>query len=500
MPDKSNTIERPPVVVVLGHVDHGKSSLLDYIRKTSITEGEKGGITQHVGAYEAVHKDEEGKDRRITFIDTPGHAAFSRMRERGAAVADIAILVVAGDDGVKPQTKEALEAILTAKIPYIVAISKIDKSDANLERTKQGLAEAGVYVEGYGGTVPVALVSSKSGEGVDNLLSLVLLTASLEELTADTSKQGRGIVIESHRDSRAGVQATLILLDGTIEKGECLLIGEDVSPIRLLADWEGKQIKRAIPSSPVRVMGLSSLPVVGELFSIYKNKKDAESNKSKLPNKHTPNVGAGDPENQSEIAPIVVPMVIKSDSAGTLEAVLGEIAKRDAKEIRIKVVASGVGTVSEADVRILLGSTAPIIISFNTGADQRATDLASANAISIQHFEIIYKLTEWLDEYMAKLSPKEVEQELTGQARVIKVFSKTRNKQVLGGVVSEGVIKKGLRVNVRREDGKVGEGKITSLQKQKVEATSAMVDEQFGAIIESNCEVAEGDVLEAVAS
>ena len=273
---EQKNIERPPIVVVMGHIDHGKSTLLDYIRKTNIVEKEAGGITQNISAYEVNHKDEHGKDKKITFLDTPGHEAFSRMRERGASVADIAILIVSAEDGVKTQTLEALKTILESKIPYIVAINKIDRPGANVEKTKIELAENEVYLENYGGKIPVVEISAKVGTGVDELLSLILLLAEMENFTGNSNENASGSIIEANLDPRRGIEASLIIKNGTLEKGMVVVVEDATCSTKIMQNFLGKVIDEATFSSPIRLVGFSKIPKVGAKFKSFKNKKEAE--------------------------------------------------------------------------------------------------------------------------------------------------------------------------------------------------------------------------------
>src|SRR3989344_6859865 len=330
-----NFLPRPPIVVIMGHIDHGKSSLLDYIRKSNVVAGEAGGITQHLSAYEVNHPVKEGVANRITFLDTPGHQAFSKMRSRGAGVADIAILVVSAEDGVKEQTKEALKAIKEAGIPYIVAINKIDKPNANIERTKQNLAENEIYLEGFGGDVPFVPISAKLGTGVSDLLDMMLLVAEMENLTGDSTLHAEGVVVESHIDTKRGTSATLIITNGTLKKGSFILAEESMAPVRAIENFLGKQVPEATFSSPVQITGFDSLPAVGATFRAYSNKKDAEKAQDALR------------EARAKVKPVaiirtiplaenalVVPIVLKSDVAGTLEALEKEISKIERERIR----------------------------------------------------------------------------------------------------------------------------------------------------------------------
>jgi len=275
-PQEKNIIERPPIIVVMGHIDHGKSTLLDYIRKTNVVEGESGGITQHISAYEVHHKDKNGSDHRITFLDTPGHEAFSAMRARGAVLADIAILIVSAEDGIKAQTMEAYNEIKNSKTPFIVAINKIDKPNANPEKVKNELLEKEIYLEGYGGDIPYVEISAKTGQGIPEILDMMLLIAELEELKADTSVNGQGIVIESNVDPKKGISATLVITDGTLKKGMCISAGESISPVRLIENFLGESVPEATFSSPVRITGFNSVPKVGSKFVACASKKEAE--------------------------------------------------------------------------------------------------------------------------------------------------------------------------------------------------------------------------------
>jgi translation initiation factor IF-2 len=486
--------KRPPIVVVMGHVDHGKSTLLDYIRKANTTAKEAGGITQTIAAYVAHHKGEDGKSEEITFIDTPGHAAFSGMRERGAAVADIAILVVAADDGVKPQTLEALKAIEKAGTPYIVAINKIDKESANIERTKQSLAENGVYVEGYGGDIPVAAISAKTGEGVDDLLGLVLLTAELEELVADASKSAKGVVVETHKDPRKGVSATLIIQDGTLNKSDYLVVGNEVSSVRGITNSLGKSVEGAGPSNPVYLSGLNVLPSAGDMFAAFASKKEAEASLVAPTRKSTE---SAESENTKEV---LIPLVIKADSQGRLEAVLGEVKKCENEKVCIKVLSFGVGNITEGDIKRALGNAKPLVVGFGVGADKPALDLALRHELVFEEFDIIYKLSEWLAERVMELTPKEVTETVTGEAKILKTFSRTKDKQVVGGEVKSGKIEKGKKVRILRREAILGEGKLSNLQSAREDVSEVEEGKQFGSAIESKISIAAGDVIQIVSA
>src|SRR3989338_6922647 len=381
-------IARPPVIAVMGHVDHGKSSLLDYVRKANVVAGEHGGITQHVAAYVAEHG-----NRCITFLDTPGHAAFSALRERGAAAADISILVVAADEGVQPQTLEALAAIIEAKIPYVVAITKIDKNNADVERTKSSMLEHGIYLEGLGGEIPYAQISSKTGEGVPELLDLVLLAADLIELSGDPEVPAEGYVLEASQDPQRGAAATLIVKDGTLNTGTFVVAGDACAPVRFIEDFRGERVLSAGPSEPVRVAGFSSLPSAGALFTIAKSKKEAEA-------RARSQAGESFVRTASIEGIVELPLVVKADVAGSLDAIKQELAKITHERAALRIVSEGVGAVSENDINTA-HTTGGIVVAFNVGVESAARDLALRDSVAIELFSVIYELSERAHELIA---------------------------------------------------------------------------------------------------
>ncbi|MES2202866.1 MAG: translation initiation factor IF-2 [Patescibacteria group bacterium] len=518
MAKKSNTDpatvpgpSQPPIVAVVGHIDHGKSTLLDYIRKSNVAEGEAGGITQHLSAYQATHKNAAG-EHVITFLDTPGHEAFAAMRSRGLRVADVAILVVAADDGAKPQTKEALSLIAEAKIPYIVAFTKIDKPGANIEKAKMSMLEAQVFLEGLGGDVPWVGVSGKSGEGVPELLDLILLQAELEGLTSDALAPGSGLVIEAHVDQRRGNTATIIVQDGTINSGEFVVSGEALAPVRIMENFLGKPIKEAPPGSPVRIVGWSVLPAVGASVKTVETKKEAEIDVAEArlqrPVQHglveakttRGPVGsgvAGAPEEPVEMA--VFPLIIKTDVAGTGEAVMHELAKLPTHDnLEVRFVNRAVGTINEADVKTLAGGSAPgVIVGFNVKVEREAKDLAERQGVTIETFDIIYKLAEWLGARIEERRPRTKVEMVVGAAKVLKFFSATKGRVILGGRVEEGVLKDGAEVKILRRDIEIGRGKITSLQSSKKDVKEVEIGSEFGAQVKTEALPAAGDRIEA---
>jgi len=489
------SVERAPIIVVMGHIDHGKSTLLDYIRKSSIVDTEAGGITQRLSAYEVIHKTKEGEDKRITFLDTPGHEAFSEMRSRGANVADIAVLVVSAEDGVKQQTKEALLSIKKCGIPYIVAINKIDRPEANVEKTKQNLAENDIFVEGYGGDIPFVPISAKEGTGIDELLDMMLLVTEMEGLTGNTNIPAEGVVIESHLDTKKGISATLVIKNGVLKRGMCVVAENNYSPVRIFENFLGETIEEASFSSPVRITGWNNLPSVGSVFTSCATKKEGESVSKKnigdIVKKHD------DTKEINGDADIdVLPTIIKADVAGIIEAMEKEIRKIHHEKMVIKIIQSGAGDVTENDVKLASGGNSAIIIGFNVKIDNSAKELADRLGVTIKIFDIIYKMTEWLESEIKERAPKIFVEEIVGKAKILKVFSSMKNKQVVGGKVLEGKLKTKTKVRIVRRENNIGEGEILGLQQQKSETDNVNEGSEFGSMIESNIEIAPGDIIE----
>ena len=497
-----NLIERPPVVAVMGHVDHGKSTLLDYIRKTNVVAGEAGGITQHISAYELSHKNESGVMKKITFLDTPGHEAFSNMRARGAKAADIAILVVAADDGVNAQTKEVFETIVESKTPFIVAINKIDKNGANIEKTKNSLVENGIYIEGYGGDISCVEISAKTGAGIDELLETILLTAELEGLKGDTNKPASGLVIESNSDPKRGISATLVIKDGTLEKGMFVVVDDSISTTRIFEDFKGGNLEKAEFSSPIRITGFSSavklfglikVPKVGETFYSFKTKKEAEQFIAE--NKNSTQ-GLRLPETDSSYN-FTIPIIIKTDVAGTSEAVAEAVSKIVSEKAGFKIIRLGVGDISESDLNFAQADKNVLIVGFNVKVERTALDANDQVGATIKTFNIIYELTDWLQKELDEKRPRVEERSTSGSIKVLKIFNATKNKLVFGGRVVAGAIKTGNSVDIVRRENKIGTGKIVGLQQSKVDTKEVSEGVEFGGMIESNTEIAPGDMLES---
>jgi translation initiation factor IF-2 len=511
---------RPPVVVVMGHIDHGKSTLLDYIRKTNVVDKEVGGITQRMSSYEVVHKamDANGKEdeKTIVFIDTPGHESFSAIRARGATAADIAILVVSAEDGVKPQTLDALQAIKNAGLSFIVGISKIDKPNADIDRVKLSLAENEIYVEGYGGNIPWIAFSGKTGEGVNDLLDLILLTAEVDGISGDPFTEAECVVIEANRDKIRGISATLIVKNGTLYNGSFIVSGTALSPVRIMENFLGKPLKEAGPSKPVRVIGWTDEPEVGGVCFTFGSKKAAEAYIEEEMEKvkerteaikkvrATERVAATNKANalafengEEVIEKAIVPVIIKADTSGSAAAVVYEIENKiKVDNVEIKIVAISIGDILENDIKLASGKEGTVILGFNTKIDSSAKSLAERNGINIMTFDIIYKMTEWLQEFAEENRPRTQVEESKGIVKVLRIFSVNKEKQVIGGRVESGSISLNDEVKILRRDIEIGRGRVRELQQQKAKTSTVEEGKEFGTMIESKIEIAAGDKLE----
>ncbi len=496
---KPHIVMRSPVVVVMGHVDHGKSTLLDYIRKTNVVAGESGGITQYISAYEVTHKIQsktnDNKPRLITFLDTPGHEAFSKMRNRGAKTADIAILVISAEDGVKAQTIEANETIVKNKIPYIIAINKIDKANADVERVKNELSEKGIYLEGMGGDIPFVLISAKEGTGINELLDMVLLIADLQEFTGDTNTNATGIVIESNREPRRGISATCIIKNGTIKSGMFIACETSIVPTRIMEDFLGNSIKEATFSSPISIVGFDSIPKVGSTFESFNTKKEAETYVNFIKEEESSNKGK-DKEQINKNTKIIY-LVIKTDVSGSFEAIEKEIKKLNSEEVSFNIIDSGVGPIGESDLKMTSVDKDGIIIGFNVKIESGARNLNESLKVNVQTFDIIYKLTDWLKKIAEERRFRVEILEVIGSLKVLKIFSSTKNKRVIGGKVISGKIISGSEVRIMRRDFEIGKGKLIELQQNKIKTKEVLEGSDCGILIDSKIDISSGDVLEA---
>jgi translation initiation factor IF-2 len=488
------SVVRPPVVVVMGHVDHGKSTLLDYIRKTNVVSGEIGGITQCISAYEVSHKDESGKKRLITFLDTPGHEAFSRIRTRGAQAADIAILVVSAEDSVKTQTLEAFHSIKDSGIPYIVAINKIDKQNVNIDKVKNDLLEEGIYLEGMGGDIPFVLISAKTGQGIPELLDLIVLLADLENFTGDPNLNAEGIVIEANCEPKRGISAVCLIKNGTLKSGMFVIANDAIATTRIMENFLNQSVHEISFSSPVILYGFNKLPEVGSTFTSFNSKKDAE--------KHIIQMNypcSSHKLDSSQIAENckIVPIIVKSDLVGSGEAIEKEIEKLNDQDLFFKVIDKGVGAINESDLKMASINKDSIIVGFKTKIDNGAKDLNESLKVHVELFDIIYKLTDWLKELKEERRPRQETIEITGTLKVLKTFGQTKNKQIVGGKVVSGRISNGANIKIIRRSTEIGTGKIVELQTNKIKAKEILEGSDCGIQVESKIDIAEGDALEA---
>ena len=490
---QSTIKNKPPVVVVVGHIDHGKSTLLDYIRKSNVVAGEAGGITQHVSAYEVKHST-EGIDHTITFLDTPGHEAFSSMRNRGAQISDIAILLVSAEEGVKAQTIEALKSVKAAGVPFVVAINKIDRPNANPDRVKQELAEQEVFVESYGGNIPSVNISAKTGEGINDLLDLLILVSDLEAKTGDTSLPGEALILETNRDPKIGVTVTAIIKNGTLHLGDYVGVEGVVAKIKKMENFLGQPIKEATLSTPVVLYGFAEVPAVGALINGLKDKKAADLHEKTGRQQTTINNQTSNGELAADA--IEIPIIIKADTIGTLEAVEKEVLKIVDERVRLKIIGKSIGAITDNDAKLGSGSNSAIILGFQVKTDASAKDIAERFDVTIITFDIIYKLAEWLAEEVTRRRPKVTIEETTGRAKILKCFSANKDKQVVGGQVIDGVFVRGKEVKIIRRDIEIGRGKVVELEQHKAKIDRVEPPGQFGTMIDSKIVIAPGDLVE----
>ena len=462
--------KRSPIISILGHVDHGKTTILDRIRKDNIAEKEAGGITQAIGAYEIEHQ-----GRKITFIDTPGHEAFSKMRARGAKVADLAILVVAADDGVMPQTKDAIKHIKKAGIPYVVAINKIDLPGADIEKTKQDLVQAEVFLEGMGGDISYQTISALKGEGIDELLDLVNLVADVEGLTYNPNVSGEGIILTSVRNSNRGITVGLIIKNGEIKKGDKLFSESTEGKVKVLENFLGEQVEKLIPSSPALILGFENLPEVGEIFKVGERPEISKAT--------GPQIKEAIPEGDKKVK-----VVVKADESGSLEAV-NDMISRLSKEPPI-IISKGVGNVNESDLKTAASFNA-VVIGFNANVDKVAENFAKIQKIDIITSDVIYELEEKLREYIEEHAVKEKR-----TIEILAIFNaKEGNQQVVGGKVIGEYIENQEKFEIFRDDNKIGEGRIINLQSGKEDIARAEENQEVGLLVKSDVNILEGHHL-----
>ncbi len=498
--DPASLEPRPPVVTILGHVDHGKTTLLDTIRETQVVKGEAGGITQHIGAYQVAVG-----DRLITFLDTPGHAAFTAMRARGAQATDVAVLVVAADDGVMPQTREAVEHARAAQVPILVAMNKIDKDNANPDRTKQELADIDLVVEDWGGDTICVPISALRNTGIEELLENILLITDVADLKANPNRLAQGSVIEGRIDRRRGVSATLLVQNGTLEVGDVIVIGTQYGRIRAMFDHTGQRVQKAEPSMPVSVLGLPDVPEAGDFFEAVKNEKAARA----LVGEHEETAQA------TEVSTVRRPvsleeffsqlqddgdqtlnLIIKADVQGSLEPVVNSLKDLGEGKLKVKILLEGTGNISESDVNLAVASGA-IIIGFNVNVDQGAERQAEASAVDIRLYQVIYKLIDDVEKALQGLLEPEYADKVIGRAEVRAVFKIGKRGAVAGSYIQEGQITRNARARVIRNNESLHDSKISSLKRFTEDVREVATGFECGIGIDGFNDFEEGDIIEA---
>ena len=489
---------RPPIVTIMGHVDHGKTSLLDKLRNSNIVSGESGGITQHIGAYQIKHN-----DKKITFIDTPGHAAFTEMRARGANVTDIIILIVAADDGVMPQTQEAISHAKSANVPIIVAINKCDKPEANPKKIKEQLLSEEIIVEELSGDVQCVEISAETGMNFDKLLESIVLQSELADLKANNETYAEGSVIEANVDKGRGVISNIIITNGCLKVGDIAVAGSEYGRVRAILDDQGKNLKEALPSSPIQMLGLGNAPLAGDSFVIVDTEKKAlelinirkEIYKTKTQPKSVKTFDNETAFNFASQSKELVEIVLKSDTRGSTEAIVNQINKILSDKVNINVIHSGVGLINESDVALAAASNA-LLVSFNTSATKEAKIKAKVNKTNIADFSIIYELITYVSDYATGQLKPEIKENYLGKAEILKVFKVSKVGSVAGCMVTDGMVEKGANARILRDDNSIYEGKIVTLMREKNEAKEVNTGTECGIGLKEFNEYKEGDIIE----
>ncbi|MBQ9853444.1 MAG: translation initiation factor IF-2 [Bacilli bacterium] len=496
--DEKDLVERAPVITIMGHVDHGKTTLLDSIRKTNVAEGEVGGITQAIGAYQIKYN-----DKAITFIDTPGHAAFTEMRSRGASITDIVIIIVAADDGVMPQTREAVDHAKAAGVPIVVAVNKIDKPSANPERVMTEMSELGLTPDTWGGDTLYVNISAKTGEGIDELLENLLLISEMQELKANPNRYASGTVIESKLDKSLGVVSNVLIQNGTLRIGDFVVVGNYAGKIRTLKNDKGENIVEAIPSMPVSITGISESPSAGDKFMAFESEKKAKtiSEKRILEAKKrsqgaSTSVSLDDLFNRIEAGEKEINVILKADVKGSEEAVKNSLLKLDVEGIKINVIRSSIGAISESDI-VLASASKAIIIGFNIRPNNKILDYAKENGVDIRLYNIIYKVVEEMEAAMkGKLDPI-FEEKTIGSAEVRKLFKFSKVGTIAGSYVTDGIIKRSAKARVIRDSVVIYDGNIGSIAREKDQVKEVKQGLECGITIENFNDIKENDIIEA---
>lgn len=488
---------RPPIVAVMGHVDHGKTSLLDAIRESDVAGGEAGGITQHIGAYQVTKN-----NRKITFLDTPGHEAFGAIRAHGAKMTDVAIIVVAADDGVKPQTKEAIEHAKAAKVNIVVAISKIDKPEADENRVKQELSEQGLVPDDWGGDIPCVPVSAKSKEGIDKLLDVVLLVADILEPKSSFSGLATGVIIESHKETGRGPVVTVLVQKGCLKLNDNIVAGNTIGKIRSLEDYRGRKIKEATPGMPAVVSGLKAVPNFGDWFEIVASEKIAKEWSDRQSRKESfKSLTSVKSVSAQDIAKAVIDgqvkelaVIVKADVQGSLESLTDSLESIGNEEVRVKIVSSGVGDISENDINSAAAGNA-LILGFNVSIKAAVNQLAKRAGVEFRLYKIIYELLDDVRDWLSSLLEPEIIETEHARLEILGIFKVTKQLVITGGVVKSGKITPNLDIKIERADKVVGAGSLTSLQKEKQAASEVFEGEQCGLSVATSDEIKLGDTL-----
>jgi translation initiation factor IF-2 len=491
--EKEETLKaRPPIVAIMGHVDHGKTTLLDTLRATKVAEGESGGITQHIGAYQL-----KKNGKTITFLDTPGHEAFSEMRARGANVTDIIVLVVAADDGVRPQTLEVINRAKFTNTPMIVAINKIDKPEANVMKVKQELAGHNVLTEEWGGTTIAVEISAKKNMGIDTLLEMILLTAEIENFRANPNGKTVGTVIESRVVQGKGSTASVIVQNGHLKVGDIIAAGPAFGRVRSLEDESGRKLKEAGPSTPVQISGFSEIPQVGDILQTLTSLDEAKQiafHAQKLTQSHR--ITASRQRLEGDVETKTLNLIIKADVTGSLEALKQSIAKLKNDEVKINIISDGVGEVNESDV-LLASSGKSAILAFRAKVNPKAINLAKQKKVVIDSYDVIYELLEDVTNAVIKMFTPELEKVVHGKAKILAIFRTEKGEMIIGGRVEEGDIKKMGQVMIYRAGEELGRGEPMELQQSKVMAKSVEAGNEFGMKLKTSVKVEAGDVIES---
>lgn len=497
--NEADYVERPPVVTIMGHVDHGKTTLLDSIRQTKVTAGEAGGITQHIGAYQVT----EG-DKKITFLDTPGHAAFTTMRARGAKVTDLTILVVAADDGVMPQTVEAINHAKAAEVPIIVAVNKMDKPTANPDRVMQELTEHGLVSEAWGGDTIFVPISALKGDGIDTLLEMVLLVAEVGELKANPNRLAIGTVIEAQLDKGRGSVATLLVQDGTLEVGSPVVVGNAFGRVRAMVNDLGRRVKSAGPSTPVEITGLNEVPQAGDRFVVFKDEKTARAvgesrattaiQAQRTEKQRVTLDNLFEQMSQGEVKELN--LIVKADVQGTVEAMAASLMKIEVEGVNVRIIHTGAGAITESDISLAAASNA-IVIGFNVRPDVNAKRAAAEEGVDIRQHRVIYKVIEEIESAMKGLLDPEFEEKIIGQAEVRQTIKVSKVGTIAGSYVTEGKITRESGVRVIRENVVIHEGQLDTLKRFKDDVKEVAKGYECGITIENYNDIQEGDVIEA---